>query len=191
MDSVLKQYDFRNRWLAAEEGNWFSRDPLGNIDSENLYQLFSCNRLRLVDQFGLFDCDTSAGWTEHPLHSTSDITYCVREGNRDTFEGACQGMDGCTVLEWDPPPNDAMITAEIDCSGFSITECFEVIAHEAVHVEEAVACVEGCDQANPSDPAGFDNCMTTCWINDPEPEKDAQKVQDILGEIFDFLGQLF
>ena len=52
-DAATGLYDFRNRWLEPATGAWTARDPLGDVDSLNLYQAFLQVPAMLVDTFGL------------------------------------------------------------------------------------------------------------------------------------------
>jgi RHS repeat-associated protein len=68
VEEVSGLYDFRNRWLNPETGSWLSRDPLGAVDSENLYASFLGRPNSMRDPNGLnargwkncYDCPCSA-----------------------------------------------------------------------------------------------------------------------------------
>jgi len=53
VEAASELYDFRNRWLDAERGSWLSRDPLGEVDSNNLYQFAINDPLVMSDYNGL------------------------------------------------------------------------------------------------------------------------------------------
>jgi len=53
VEPISGLYDFRNRWYSPVNGSWLSRDPLGQVDSQNLYQGFGGNTLIATDVFGL------------------------------------------------------------------------------------------------------------------------------------------
>lgn len=44
---------FRNRWYSAEAGQWLSQDPLGEVDSANLYAFNGFDSVNFIDPFGL------------------------------------------------------------------------------------------------------------------------------------------
>lgn len=44
---------FRNRWLSTRTGEWLSRDPLGAVDSPNLYAFNAFDSINRVDLLGL------------------------------------------------------------------------------------------------------------------------------------------
>jgi RHS repeat-associated protein len=44
---------FRNRWYSAEAGQWLSQDPLGEVDSANLYAFNAFDSVNFIDPFGL------------------------------------------------------------------------------------------------------------------------------------------
>jgi RHS repeat-associated protein len=44
---------FRNRWYSPESGEWLSQDPLGNVDSDNLYAFNGFDPVNFVDPWGL------------------------------------------------------------------------------------------------------------------------------------------
>lgn len=51
-DSAPGLYDFRNRWYKPSWGLWLSRDPVGLVDSENLYQAFLHDPTTITDTYG-------------------------------------------------------------------------------------------------------------------------------------------
>jgi RHS repeat-associated protein len=53
VEAATGLYDFRNRWMVPETGAWMSRDPLGDIDSSNLYQAWMANPVLARDPDGL------------------------------------------------------------------------------------------------------------------------------------------
>ena len=53
VEPVTGLYDFRNRWYSPESGSWLSRDPLGYVDSINLYQFVFGGPLFILDVIGL------------------------------------------------------------------------------------------------------------------------------------------
>jgi RHS repeat-associated protein len=44
---------FRNRWYSVEAGQWLSQDPLGEVDSANLYAFNRFDSVNFVDPLGL------------------------------------------------------------------------------------------------------------------------------------------
>ncbi len=44
---------FRNRWYSAVSGEWLSQDPLGPVDSHNLYAFNGFDSVNFIDPFGL------------------------------------------------------------------------------------------------------------------------------------------
>lgn len=44
---------FRNRWYSAEAGQWLTQDPLGEVDSVNLYAFNRFDSVNFIDPFGL------------------------------------------------------------------------------------------------------------------------------------------
>jgi RHS repeat-associated protein len=44
---------FRNRWYSAEAGQWLSQDPLGEVDSANLYAFNGFDSVNFIDPLGL------------------------------------------------------------------------------------------------------------------------------------------
>lgn len=44
---------FRNRWYSVEAGQWLTHDPLGEVDSVNLYAFNRFDSVNFVDPFGL------------------------------------------------------------------------------------------------------------------------------------------
>lgn len=44
---------FRNRWYSTTAGQWLSQDPLGPVDSHNLYAFNGFDSVNFVDPFGL------------------------------------------------------------------------------------------------------------------------------------------
>ena len=51
---------FRNRWYSPEAAQWLSHDPLGFVDSFNLYAFNAFDPVNLVDPLG-FDADSLSG----------------------------------------------------------------------------------------------------------------------------------
>jgi len=46
---------FRNRWYSTTAGQWLSQDPLGPVDSHNLYAFNGFDSVNFVDPWGLND----------------------------------------------------------------------------------------------------------------------------------------
>jgi RHS repeat-associated protein len=59
---------FRNRWFSTRTGEWISRDPLGNIDSTNLYAFNGFDSVNHTDRFGL--SRAGPGATKHDFPAT-------------------------------------------------------------------------------------------------------------------------
>jgi len=57
---------FRNRWYSSEAGQWLSQDPLGYVDSYNLYAFNKFDAVNFVDPWGLVSRDMSLPCTEDP-----------------------------------------------------------------------------------------------------------------------------
>jgi hypothetical protein len=64
---------FRNRWYSVEAGQWLTHDPLGEVDSVNLYAFNRFDSVNFVDPFGL----KSDGAAEAKCNDGR--TTCVRE----------------------------------------------------------------------------------------------------------------
>ncbi len=54
---------FRNRWFSTDSGEWLSHDPLGPVDSLNLYAFNGFDSINGIDPFGL-DSEGLAGRKE-------------------------------------------------------------------------------------------------------------------------------
>jgi RHS repeat-associated protein len=65
---------FRNRWYSAEAGQWLSHDPLGEVDSANLYAFNRFDSVNFVDPFGL----------------ESEGTADIKEGKCKSNDPSCQ-----------------------------------------------------------------------------------------------------
>ncbi len=75
---------FRNRWYSVEAGQWLTHDPLGEVDSVNLYAFNRFDSVNFVDPFGLESGKSAAGSdnAEDPKNRgpRSDSAFCVDHG---------------------------------------------------------------------------------------------------------------
>lgn len=96
-------YDFRNRWLDPERGEWLSRDPLGILDSENLYQALLGNALTHTDFYGLSTygaAGAGGSWAKWLKEKTPFGENVVNKLPLNKPMLACGGKDGgeCEVV---------------------------------------------------------------------------------------------
>jgi RHS repeat-associated protein len=62
---------FRNRWYSAESGQWLSHDPLGEVDSANLYSFNGFDSINHRDPFGLEKVGLDSGGATMEVVKTS------------------------------------------------------------------------------------------------------------------------
>ncbi|MDP1915479.1 MAG: RHS repeat-associated core domain-containing protein, partial [Myxococcales bacterium] len=65
---------FRNRWYSVEAGQWLTHDPLGEVDSVNLYAFNRFDSVNFVDPFGLKTNSAAAGETIVICHEADGYT---------------------------------------------------------------------------------------------------------------------
>ncbi|MBE2251804.1 MAG: hypothetical protein IAE78_19870, partial [Myxococcus sp.] len=63
---------FRNRWYSVEAGQWLTHDPLGEVDSVNLYAFNRFDSVNFVDPFGLKSVGAASDY-----YPDADGTYGV------------------------------------------------------------------------------------------------------------------
>ena len=107
IDEELELYDFRNRWLSPQRGQWMSRDQLGQVDSWNLMQFAFGRPLQVSDVNGLkgdgwvYPCPQE-GSCEAEVESANE--QCDGIQKQDPCWEACQEMSGstyrCQVASW-------------------------------------------------------------------------------------------
>ncbi|MDP1826196.1 MAG: DUF6531 domain-containing protein [Archangium sp.] len=90
---------FRNRWYSAVSGEWLSQDPLGPVDSHNLYAFNGFDSVNFIDPFGL-DSNKGAGKNTETVHCTEDGISC-KEANRRRREAANQPTTGRNAADGD------------------------------------------------------------------------------------------
>jgi RHS repeat-associated protein len=83
---------FRSRWYSPESGEWLSQDPLGNVDSDNLYAFNGFDPVNFVDPWGLTKSGGGTAVDEHNLptsHPCSGVDPACR--NRGGTGGTAGG----------------------------------------------------------------------------------------------------
>lgn len=63
---------FRNRWYSATANQWLSQDPLGAVDSANLYAFNGFDAVNFVDPWGLGSQPLAGDQKPYPLPPASD-----------------------------------------------------------------------------------------------------------------------
>jgi RHS repeat-associated protein len=68
---------FRNRWLSTRTGEWLSPDPLGPVDSPNLYAFTGFDSVNRWDPFGLESEGLASGGASMEIQKTSGFNEAV------------------------------------------------------------------------------------------------------------------
>ncbi|MDP1915480.1 MAG: RHS repeat-associated core domain-containing protein [Myxococcales bacterium] len=76
---------FRNRWYSVEAGQWLTHDPLGEVDSVNLYAFNRFDSVNFVDPFGLEKQGAAGGCREPGKFET---VVCGKSGKKEAEEKA-------------------------------------------------------------------------------------------------------
>jgi len=162
VEPVSGLYDFRNRWYSPVSGGWLSRDPLGQVDSENLYQGILAQPLVLSDPHGLA---TTNYHRDLGGEYIGDFKVHVHHGERG--EGDCANTPGCTTgsvnTEGDTPL-DYDVDIYIDCRGKTPEQCQNIMDHELAHALLHYTCVDKCKSSS-----WFVNCFAKCGKAIVEP----------------------
>lgn len=81
---------FRNRWYSAEAGQWLTQDPLGEVDSVNLYAFNRFDSVNFIDPFGLESQGAAPGHSPNgrdpkdpKLDGGAELDISVRAGGVD------------------------------------------------------------------------------------------------------------
>lgn len=101
----LEAYDFRNRLLVPELGRFAQEDPLGYVDSLNLYQAFGGGWVNATDPWGLAVSAARGGIVISDERTaqgeTFGVTYDWAQANPDAFYGLLTDVGGMGRLEAD------------------------------------------------------------------------------------------
>lgn len=167
VEEVSRLYDFRNRWYSPKAGAWLSRDPLWQVDSENLMQAMRGNPMSFADILGL-----ACGLGSNTIGYIGGAEICFNgNADSDSFDEGCdEGSAGCTTAAYGHhPPGDptTVITISIDPNNLNSIEVgIALFFHELEHAKSMAACHENCVGQAGGDPQGFVDCMSCCeWIN--------------------------
>lgn len=116
VEEVSRLYDFRNRWYSAKAGAWLSRDPLGQVDSENLMQAMGGNPLLITDKMGL------AGSKDFPCPDPK--MFCPGSPDVDSIQDECDSLPPGSICE---EACKAMEDAAGECGGQAekLQECVD------------------------------------------------------------------
>ncbi|MCB1075530.1 MAG: hypothetical protein KDK59_08365 [Simkania sp.] len=88
---------FGKRYYDPQTGKWISPDPLGSIDSANLYSFCHNNPLKYRDIWGLFSIDQSCGCIHHNHpgyrnRSENCVCICGQHEGQLKLSGIIHGM---------------------------------------------------------------------------------------------------
>ncbi|MBL8912500.1 MAG: RHS repeat-associated core domain-containing protein, partial [Archangium sp.] len=100
-------YYFRNRWYSALSGEWLSQDPLGAVDSHNLYAFNAFDSVNFKDPLGLSKCGAGVKACDYGADFKESLrpkrTY---EGDDISFFLYCFGP-ACTEGRFDQSSRNA------------------------------------------------------------------------------------
>lgn len=92
-DTESHLYYFRYRMYMPEMKRFISMDPLGFVDSMNLYETFACDPVNVIDPYGLWEWDKD--WVETFLRLINPVDWT--EKGRAVKWGAVKGT-GQTIV---------------------------------------------------------------------------------------------
>ena len=92
---------FRNRWYSAVSGEWLSQDPLGPVDSRNLYAFNGFDAVNFTDPLGLRKyCDSDGCYSEGGETTVRDTKFWAgwtAEQKNDAVMDRAQGRTDRTA----------------------------------------------------------------------------------------------
>jgi len=92
----------RNRWYDARTASWLSEDPMGAVDSPNLYAFVGWGPQAGTDPMGLYQIpqDEMEAWkAAHPDYTFEELNRWIDE-QHDAHAGAVPESDGWFSRKW-------------------------------------------------------------------------------------------
>jgi len=96
-EPATQMYVVRHRWYSAENGRWLTRDPLGYVDGQSVYEALRANPNRYIDPYGQSVRTAMNAVSAVGSQSSTELRQLQNQGSApqdDVAELRCWGIKG-------------------------------------------------------------------------------------------------